>query len=482
MFNIYDSFEFVTAVFNHRRSSTLYKFLQNSDSIRMLTVKESKFKEFARDIQIPLWALKHSLGVSSGEEDFSNIDVQSIEDIFERRRVELNHSMIGTNSIRDLFYRGLKIKVNENEYSHAVGPIHAGIIEPGHFRFCVSGEIIQSLTIRLGFQHRNVLSILKGKTAIEAIPIIESVAADSTLSYSIAANEIFEEASGIEVSDELKLIRLILLEIERVAIHIADLGAMAEDIGYYPLHAVCATDRGIPLGVMETLTGSRFGRYVNFPGEVRLNSNLDLSTLITLAANLIHCFRRVEKEFLRAKRSSTFRERMDGCGKISKTVALQNSFVGLVARSCGLKMDLRLSERLYIDSKYPLNLELDRENLNGDVWSRFYIRYEELKNSILWLEKILPEMNIAPLKKSKSVFQNHTKFKPGIYYKAIEGWRGPVLIIFDINSKGQILDSYIRDPSVLNWHALELAVRGELIGDFPLNNKSFNLSYVGFDL
>ncbi len=482
MYNIFDSFEFVTAVFHHKRDNVFYKFLQNTNSISMQPIQETKFKEIVKDIQIPIWAIRHSLGVEAGEENFSHVTINSIEDIFERRRIELNHSLIGNNSIRDLFYRGMKISVSENSYSHAVGPIHAGVIEPGHFRFCVNGETIEHLTIRLGFQHRNILQQLKGKTPLQAISISESISGDSTIAYSTAFNNIYEEACGIQVSEETKLIRMVLLEIERCAIHIGDIGAMAGDIGYYPLLGLCATDRGIPLGTMEALTGSRFGKGAIFPGEVRLNPKLDLSTLISLVANLIQCFRRVEKEFLRAARSSTVRERFDGCGKISKSIALQNSFLGMVARSSGLNMDLRLSEKLYSETKTPLNLTLERENLNGDAWARFYLRFLELKNSIQWLESVLPELNLSVQKKNKLLILNQNKCKAGLYYKSIEGWRGSVLVVLDINSKGQIVESYIRDPSVLNWHALELAVKGELIGDFPLNNKSFNLSYAGFDL
>ena len=146
----------------------------------------------------------------------------------------------------------------------------------------------------------------------------EAISGDTAVAYSTAFSRIYEEAAGIKVSDEVKLIRMVLLEVERVAVHIGDLGALAGDIGYYPLHGVCATDRGVPLGVMETLTGSRFGKGAIFPGEVRLNKNLNLSILISLAANLINCFRRVEYQFMRAVNSSTIRERLDDCGKITK--------------------------------------------------------------------------------------------------------------------------------------------------------------------
>jgi Ni,Fe-hydrogenase III large subunit len=480
--NLFDSYELITGIFFSRRNSCFYKFLQNNESVKMIPLKDLKLKDIVKEIRFPLWLLKHSLGVESGEEDYSDIDIESVKNVSERRKLELQHSMIGNSEIRDLNFRGISVNVKPDSYSHAVGPIHAGIIEPGHFRFSVTGEYIQHLNIRLGFQKRNILQLLNGKLPLAALPIAEAISGDSAVAYATAFSRIYEEAASIKVSDEVKLIRMVLLEVERIAVHIGDLGAIAGDIGYYPLHGVCATDRGVPLGVMETLTGSRFGKGAIFPGEVRLNKNLNLSILITLAANLINCFRRVEYQFLRAVNSSTIRERLDDCGKITKTQVLQNSFIGMAARATGLRMDMRYSEPLYQTSKFPLDLNLEREHLKGDAWSRFYLRFLEVKNSITWLEKILPDIDITKANKGSFFSGKAGKFKPGIYFQSIEGWRGSILVALDINSKGQIIDAYIRDPSVLNWHALELAVRGELIGDFPLNNKSFNLSYVGFDL
>ena len=480
--SLFDSYEFVTGLFHSKKNSCFYKFLQNNESVKMIPVKDVKFKDIVKDIRIPIWLIRHSLGIASGEENYSEIDIESIHNSGERRKLELDHSMIGNSEIRDLNYRGISVNVKSDSYSHAVGPIHAGIIEPGHFRFSVTGEYIQHLNIRLGFQKRNILELIKDKTPLAAISLAEAISGDTAVAYSTAFSRIYEEAAGIKVSDEVKLIRMVLLEVERVAVHIGDLGALAGDIGYYPLHGVCATDRGVPLGVMETLTGSRFGKGAIFPGEVRLNKNLNLSILISLAANLINCFRRVEYQFMRAVNSSTIRERLDDCGKITKMQVLHNSFIGMPARATGLRMDMRYSEPLYQTAKYPLDLNLEREHLKGDAWSRFYLRFLELKNSITWLEKILPELDITKANTGRLLIQKINKFKPGVYYQSIEAWRGSILDVLDINAKGEIEEAYLRDPSVLNWHALELAVRGELIGDFPLNNKSFNLSYVGFDL
>ncbi len=469
-----------TGIFKLNRTREYYSFTQNATSIHMNLLKNFRPADNYENPTYPLAILRHSLGKSEGEmEDYSLFPDYHKKD--ERRR-ELSVAVNPDNTLKNLDYRGLKLPIGNNSYYHVVGPIHAGIIEPGHFRFYVTGEMIQFLHIRLGYQKRGIYSLLKNRTAMQAMPLAEAIASDSTISYATAFANNFEQAGGIKISDETKLLRMVLLEIERVAIHIGDMGAIAGDIGYYPLLGVCSTDRGVPLGVMEALTGSRFGKGSIFPGEVRLKKQFTKSELITLCENLKNAFHRVEKQILRAVKSSTIRERLHDCGNISRHQVYRNGFIGMAARCTGVTQDLRLSEDLYIKTGMTLWLEEYKEELLGDAWARFYLRYAELKNSVEWLISILPKLNIPDPAKGEFLIQKKKKFKPGLYFSSVEGWRGPVLVALDISADGKILQSYVRDPSVLNWHALELAVRGELIGDFPLNNKSFNLSYLGVDL
>ncbi len=482
---MFDQYEYehqvVDGVFSFNNKKTYTKLSHNH--LGEYTLEEIySFSDLIQDTTIPLWLIRHSIGKKGGEEDTSSFIRNPKKDynFLEERKRELELSLL-EDSIRNLEYSGLKIPLEAGGYSHAVGPIHAGIIEPGHFRFFVKGEIIQHLTIRLGFQHRGILNLWKGKPAISAIPIAETISGDSSIAYSLAVSKVFEKAAKLKVDDDIDIIRLVLLEIERCAIHIGDIGAIAGDIGYYPLHGVCATDRGVPLGVMEALVGNRFGKGGIFPGEVRLNKRLKRENLKTLIQNLYKGFQRVEFEFLRAVHNSTIRERLQECGQITRKMVRQNGFVGMPARCTGIEMDIRKFETLYL-KYYPISLHHKDENLTGDAWSRFYLRYLELKASVEWLCKMIPELNIELSAKGTHLISTTKKFIPGTYFQMVEGWRGPVLVVLQIGKNGTIENSYVRDPSVLNWHALELAVRGELIGDFPLNNKSFNLSYVGFDL
>lgn len=466
----------VTGLYPRKGKKGYNRFWLSSEGVGHEIVEYSE-KEALEDSANPIWILRHSLGTDQGEEDYSSYD-------FERylnadRKTDLE-KFVTKKGIKDLVYKGLKVPIPASHYSHAVGPIHAGVIEPGHFRFIVKGEEIRNLDIRLGFQKRGLIDLIKGKGPKDSLPYAEAVSGDSTISYAIAFSRIFEEAQKIAIPQELDFARLVLLELERIATHIGDMGAIAGDIGYYPLQGVCSLQRGIPLGVMEALTGNRFGRGALSPGKVVLRKGLNRDKLNELAGRIRSVTEDVAGHFERASGVSTNRERLQSCGVIRQKQVRHLGFIGMVEKCTGLSRDLRNLEKSYAFSS-PISLELNRDHMRGDAWARFYLRYEELKNSSKWLVEAIPKLEAAlDPKLSKSV--SKSAVKKGTYYSAVEGWRGPILVSLDLDSDGTIEEAYIREASVPNWHALELAVRGEYIGDFPLNNKSFNLSYVGVDL
>ncbi|WOT10023.1 hydrogenase large subunit [Leptospira interrogans] len=463
----------VTGFYPRKGKKGYNRFWLSNEGIEHEIVEYSE-KEAFEDTANPIWILRHSLGVDQGEEDYSSYDFERY--ITADRKTDLE-KFVTKKGIKDLVYKGLKVPIPASHYSHAVGPIHAGVIEPGHFRFIVKGEEIRSLDIRLGFQKRGLIDLIKGKGPKDSIPYAEAISGDSTISYAIAFSRIFEEAQNIAVPQELDFARLVLLELERVATHIGDMGAIAGDIGYYPLQGVCSLQRGIPLGVMEALTGNRFGRGALSPGKIFFRKGLDRNKLKELSERIRSVTEEVVGHFERAAGRSTNRERLQSCGVIRQKQVRHLGFIGMVEKCTGLNRDLRNLEKSYALSS-PISLELNRDQMRGDAWARFYLRYEELKNSSKWLVEAIPKLEAAlDLKFGKS-----NPVKKGTYYSAVEGWRGPVLVSLDLDSNGTIENAYIREVSVPNWHALELAVRGEYIGDFPLNNKSFNLSYVGVDL
>ncbi|MGQ2851801.1 hydrogenase large subunit [Leptospira interrogans] len=463
----------VTGFYPRKGKKGYNRFWLSNEGIEHEIVEYSE-KEAFEDTANPIWILRHSLGVDQGEEDYSSYDFERY--ITADRKTDLE-KFVTKKGIKDLVYKGLKVPIPASHYSHAVGPIHAGVIEPGHFRFIVKGEEIRSLDIRLGFQKRGLIDLIKRKGPNDSIPYAEAISGDSTISYAIAFSRIFEEAQNIAVPQELDFARLVLLELERVATHIGDMGAIAGDIGYYPLQGVCSLQRGIPIGVMEALTGNRFGRGALSPGKIFFRKGLDRNKLKELSERIRSVTEEVVGHFERAAGRSTNRERLQSCGVIRQKQVRHLGFIGMVEKCTGLNRDLRNLEKSYALSS-PISLELNRDQMRGDAWARFYLRYEELKNSSKWLVEAIPKLEAAlDLKFGKS-----NPVKKGTYYSAVEGWRGPVLVSLDLDSNGTIENAYIREVSVPNWHALELAVRGEYIGDFPLNNKSFNLSYVGVDL
>ncbi|EKQ83494.1 hypothetical protein [Leptospira kirschneri] len=463
----------VTGFYPRKGKKGYNRFWLSNEGIEHEIVEYSE-KEAFEDTANPIWILRHSLGVDQGEEDYSSYDFERY--VTADRKMDLE-KFVTKKGIKDLVYKGLKVPIPASHYSHAVGPIHAGVIEPGHFRFIVKGEEIRNLDIRLGFQKRGLIDLIKGKGPKDSMPYAEAISGDSTISYAIAFSRIFEEAQNIAVPQELDFARLVFLELERVATHIGDMGAIAGDIGYYPLQGVCSLQRGIPLGVMEALTGNRFGRGALSPGKIFFRKGLNRDKLKELAERIRSVTEEVVEHFERAAGRSTNRERLQSCGVIRQKQVRHLGFIGMVEKCTGLNRDLRNLEKSYAFS-FPLSLELNRDQMRGDAWARFYLRYEELKNSSKWLVEAIPKLEAAlDLKFGKS-----NPVKKGTYYSAVEGWRGPVLVSLDLDSSGMIENAYIREVSVPNWHALELAVRGEYIGDFPLNNKSFNLSYVGVDL
>ncbi len=469
----------VTGIFHVSETGQTHRFWLTRDGIERETLSKTQDKHIYEESANPIWILRHSLGTNQGPEDYSNIEYEKY--LSQDRKHQLE-KFLTKEGIKDLVYRGFNVPVPPSFYSHAVGPIHAGVIEPGHFRFIVEGEEIRNLDIRLGFQKRELLKKLEGQNKDSISSYAEAVSGDSSVAYGLAFSKAFEDAHGIHVPDEVHFARTVLLELERIAIHIGDMGAIAGDVGYYPLQGVCSMQRGVPLGVMEALTGSRFGRGALSPGKVRLKKDLSESFLSDLAKRISNVTQDVAEHFERAAGKSTNRERLQICGVITHKQIHDLGFVGMVEKCAGISRDLRHHETIYNLTGETIKLELDSAQMKGDAWARFYLRYEELKNSGKWLKKAIPLLK--NFHKSYETFSKLkvSKAKPGVYQGFAEGWRGPVLVSFTLNSSGEIGEAYVRDPSVLNWHALELAVRGENIGDFPLNNKSFNLSYVGVDL
>lgn len=362
----------------------------------------------------------------------------------------------------------------EEVHQVAVGPIHAGVIEPGHFRFMCNGETVYHLEIMLGYQHKGVEELMLKKHSNQ---LAESIVGDSVIAYNTAYSQIVETLKDIKISDKAQLIRKLALEMERAAIHIGDLGAIAGDIAYLMGASVFGATRTLVINTMLEFCGSRFGRGFVTVGGV----NFDLSDEIMEKAK--KTLDKVEKDVDRMVKTmlknSSVMSRLEKTGTVSTERAMETGLVGMAARASGVPIDSRFD---YPD-KWMEKLNINKKVFNGigDVNSRFKLRYKEIKESLDIIRKIFKELKNL---KSEPVltYSDNDFTKDSFAISIVEGWRGEVVHIAMTDDNGKLSRYKIKDPSFNNWFGLALAVRNNGVSDFPLCNKSFNLSYSGNDL
>ncbi len=364
----------------------------------------------------------------------------------------------------------------EELHEVAVGPIHAGIIEPGHFRFVCSGETVYHLEIQLGYQHRNLEKLFLDNKKI-APHLAESIAGDTVIGHTLAYLNAVESLTGTEISRRAQIIRIIALELERIAMHLADLSAIANDIAYLMGSAVFGTTRTTVINTLLSICGNRFGRGLLRPGGVifdvdetlikKIKTNLAKVSVITdrMAGVMFTC--------------STVTSRLDKTGTVSKEDAIKIGAVGISARASGVNIDSRINHPFGAYAEMKLK---NKYNKTGDVSARTHIRYVEIGQSINIINRLLPELEKDSC--SESIFcEIKNNLNPESFVISIvEGWRGEIVHTMLTDEAGQIIKHKIKDPSFNNWYMLALAMRNNGISDFPLCNKSFNLSYCGNDL
>lgn len=368
----------------------------------------------------------------------------------------------------------------EEVHEVGVGPVHAGVIECGHFRFQCIGEEVMHLEISLGYHHRGVQNLLRGAVSNKAsnhrtLSLMEVIAGDSTIAHTWSHATVLEALGGIEVSPHAQRIRSLALELERLANHTGDLGALAGDAGFLPTQSYCGRLRGDWLNTTALLCGNRFSRGVVKPGGV--NVYLDKPTIAEIRKRLNATLKDVNGAVNLLWNSSSFMSRVSNLGAVSKASALALGLVGPGARACGVHIDCRIQHPLPFLPEPPL---LQRKS-HGDVLARALIRHEEIKESVNYCLRLLDsfavEKNPVPLRSANTSLQpNH------LAIGMVEGFRGEVCHIGATDAQGNLADYTIVDPSVHNWPGLALALRNQEISDFPLCNKSFNLSYCGHDL
>lgn len=359
----------------------------------------------------------------------------------------------------------------EGIFEVPVGPVHAGIIGPGHFRFSVAGEPIISLETRLGWTHRGIEKLLEGKGINEAVRICECISGDTAFGYSLAFCRSAEKIFGIEAPARAQLLRVLYLELERLYNHANDIGGIALDVGFsFPAQFASLIKEAI-LQLNEGLCGSRYLKGINTVGGVENDINKVKGELV--GSGLV----KIQKDFNTLENmlfsSVSFMDRVDGTGILLAKTARDLGVTGLAARASGIGHDLR---KIFPGPYGGLSFNAAKEH-SGDVAARLNVRIFEVRESIALIRQCLEKLDAC---------HTETKItavgKEGCASGYVEAWRGPVLVWTRLDTESKVRRCKIVDASFHNWEGLSYAVLGNIIPDFPLCNKSFDLSYPGNDL
>ncbi|MHB1486881.1 MAG: hydrogenase large subunit [Acidimicrobiales bacterium] len=351
-------------------------------------------------------------------------------------------------------------------YEIPVGPVHAGLIEPGHFRFSVVGETIVKMKARLWFVHKGVERLFEGRDLWSGLALAERVSGDSAVGHGLAYCLAVEEACGIEVPPRANELRAVLVELERLYNHVADVGALCNDVGFGLANAHALTLREQLLRLNAEVTGHRLLRAGVVPGGARLR-RLPRPDELEEIGHRFH-------DIVDLARSNTIvMDRFTGTAVLSTSQAAEIGVLGVVARASGLLLDARLSHP-FIDP--PAGFRPAGQD-TGDVLARFLVRCDEVDASLAMLAGYVdhggPLSASGPDRNSQGGGQGSGM---------VEGWRGTVVHRIEVDPTGTLRRVKVVDPSFLTWPALPVALADTIVPDFPLANKSFNLSYAGNDL
>jgi Ni,Fe-hydrogenase III large subunit len=360
----------------------------------------------------------------------------------------------------------------EEIHEVAVGPVHAGVIEPGHFRFQCHGENVFSLEIELGYQHRGVERALIGGPNKRSLHYMETLSGDTTIGHATAYCQLLEGLAGKEPPIRGQAIRCLAMEYERLANHTGDLGALALDVGFLPTASFCGRIRGDWLNATGLMCGNRFGRSLARPGGSRWD--LTGGMIEDLAKRTADAFDDVSGAAKLLWDTPTVVARFDSCGVVSRKVANGLGLVGLAGRACGIDRDARrdFPSGIYRFAQIPVSVWH-----TGDVFARAYVRWLEIQRSARFLQE-----QLRALPKGEVHRELEAPRPDSIVVSMTEGWRGEICHVAITDHDGRFAHYKVVDPSFRNWIGLAMALRNQAISDFPVNNKSFNLSYCGHDL
>jgi Ni,Fe-hydrogenase III large subunit/Ni,Fe-hydrogenase III component G len=361
--------------------------------------------------------------------------------------------------------------LGEGVFRVPVGPVHAGIIEPGHFNFAVAGEPILYLQLRMFYTHKGTEKLFEQLPIHKAVFLAESISGDSAFSHCTAFCQAIERAAGLEVPLRAQVMRTVLLELERICNHVADIGAIASDVGFVIANAHASRLKEMLVTLNEEITGNRLLRGMSCIGGVR--RGWDGAQLHTLRGTVESFAREFQDLISLIESSESTRDRLEQTGVLKPEKAKALGIVGVGGRASGMDLDVRRDHPYAAYRRYSFRVPVYRA---GDVWHRMQVRVDEVKESISIIRRAADE-------KLGGEFRVPVPAIPAdrCALSAVEGWRGEIIHWIRTGANNHLERCKIKDPSINNWPALVEAVQGNIIADFPVINKSFNLSYSGTD-
>ncbi|HET9763815.1 MAG TPA: hydrogenase expression protein HypE [Casimicrobiaceae bacterium] len=362
----------------------------------------------------------------------------------------------------------------ESLHQIPVGPVHAGIIEPGHFRFTANGETVVRLEARLGYVHKGIESLMSGASVERCARLAGRVSGDSTVAYGLAFARAVEAALAVEVPARAVWLRALMAELERLANHFGDIGAICNDAAFAMLHAHCGHLREQVLRATDRCFGHRLMMDRVVPGGVR--DDLAADGEKTLRALVRECRRRFPELVELYDNTASLQDRTFGTGVLSPALARRFACGGFVGRASGRSFDARRTPGYAPYDALPFEVPVLEE---GDVNARVWIRVREVEQSLELVERMLDALPSGPVGGLPSVPQTPQACEG---MALVEGFRGDILVWLRIGADGNVERCHLRDPSWFQWPVLEAAIEGNIVADFPLCNKSFNCSYSGHDL
>lgn len=364
----------------------------------------------------------------------------------------------------------------EGIYEIPVGPVHAGIIEPGHFRFSVAGEGIVSLEPKLGYTHKGIEKLFEMLPMADKVRLSERISGDTSFTHSLAFCQAIENLAGISIPERAEYLRVIFSELERLVNHLNDIGLIMLDAGYNFGGANGARLRESIMQWNERLTGNRFLRGVNTPGGVTRDITAETQAELSVALKQL---RRDFNEVIEiSESSSSLVNRLAGTGRIDRQTALDHGALGVAGRALGITHDARVEYPYAAYNKIKFDMALENE---GDVRARWSVRVKEVHSTLAILNQALHAISDHP--DQKQVTPTKINLTPNSLGVGVaEGWRGEIVYVAVTDAAGNLTRVDVRDPSFINWTLIEHACEGNVVPDFPLINKSFNLSYSGNDL